>query len=177
MAGGRPSTSDLPGQPFVRLYTVEDAHRLRLADRELTDGTLVPWLVPHQTADRIAVLGKRGGVAIREPEDIEASLARLQESGQLGDDQGGSRRADAARYLGSRWLLRFTWEEKEGRFSVTLPAGARKMELLPSKGGSAVVFVAGSIFEIWRADDWLAYLRSLGFSPDHILGSEDLEDL
>lgn len=177
MAGGRPSSSDPPGQPFVRLYTVEDAHRIRLADKELTDGTMVPWLVPHQSADRIAVLGARGGVAVREPKDVETSLARLQESGQLGENQGGSRRTDTARYLGSRWLLTFTWEEKEGRFSVTLPAGARKMELLPSKGGSVVVFVSGSIFEIWRADEWLVYLRSLGFSPEHILGAEDLENL
>jgi hypothetical protein len=73
--------------------------------------------------------------------------------------------------------LTFTWEEKEGRFSVTLPAGARKMGLLPSKGSSAVVFVSGSIFEVWHADEWLAYLRSLKFSPDHILSAEDLEEL
>jgi len=161
----------------VRLYTVEDAHRVRLADRELTEGMLVSWLVPHQSADRIAVLGKRGGVAVRDPKEVEASLARLGEAGQLEEDQGGSRRADAARYLGSRWLLTFTWEEKEGRFSVTLPAGARKMGLLPSKGSAAVVFVFGSIFEIWHADEWLVYLRSLGFSPDHILRTQDLEDL
>jgi len=177
MSGGRPSTTDLPGQPLVRLYTVEDAHRIRLADKELTDGVLVPWLIPHQGAERIAIVGSRGGVAVRDPKELEAPLARLREKGSLGEEQGGSRRMDAARYLGSRWRLTFTWEEREGRFSVTLPSGARKLGLLPSKGSPAVVFVFDSLFEIWCADDWLAYLRSLGFSPEHILGAEDLEEL
>jgi len=134
-------------------------------------------LVPGRNAERIAVLGRRGGVSVRDRDVVEAAVARLGEFGDLTEEHAGSSRADAARYLGSRWSMTFRWEPGDGRFSVILPSGARTLGLLPSKGEAAVVFVSGSIFEIWHGNRWLAFLESRGLAPDVILEVEDLEQL
>ena len=167
--------TDLPGVPFVRVYTAEET-RLRLTDEELWAGQLVPWLT-GETVERVGVLSRRGGVAVFDAKVVDAAIKRLLESGDLGTGDAGSRLADIARFLGTRWLLTFKWEAKKSCYTLTIPAAARKLGVLPGDGGPVTVFVSGLLFEIWHGNDWAAYLKSLGFSVEQILEIEDLNQI
>ncbi|MDP9120566.1 MAG: hypothetical protein M3O15_04230 [Acidobacteriota bacterium] len=115
-----------------------------------------------------------------DPATVEAAVNRLRESGELGQGEAGSRRADAARYLGTRWLLTFKFESKksgQSLYTVTLPSGARKLGFLPGNEQVGVVFVSGSLFELWRGDKWVAYLKALNLSVEQILEAEDLRQI
>jgi hypothetical protein len=179
MTIGRPPTpTDLPGDPFVRVYTAEET-RIRLTDKELWAGQLVPWL-KGETVQRAGVLSRRGGVMVLDPAEVEAAVKRFRESGELGQEEAGAARADVARYLGTRWLLTFKFEPKKSGqsvYTVTIPPGAKKLGLLPGDGGAAVVFASGSLFELWHGDRWAAYLKALDLSVEQILETDDLHQV
>lgn len=74
-------------------------------------------------------------------------------------------------------MLTFKFESKasgQSQYTVTLPYGAQKLGLLPGEGEAGVVFVSGSLFEIWHGDKWAANLKSQGLSVEGILEAEDL---
>jgi|GEM_PF-6187353 len=154
------------------MYTVEKDARIRLTHKELCDGVLVPWLKPGEKAHRMAVLTEGGGVSVLPPEEVEAALARLLSEGPLRTDASARRKA-YHRYLGLRWMLTFTWSDSH--FSVTLPAGARRLGLLPDIKEAAAVCVSGSVFEIWHGDALLADLGSRGISVEEIRDTDDLD--
>lgn len=158
------------GPPVARVYKVDPSNRVRLSAEELAG--LVPWL-PGETIERVALPGPRGGVIVTLPETIAEALAGLGPR-DLREEDAGTRRADYARFLGMRWPLAFTFEPKGNRYTITLPEGARQFGLLPGPEGSVVVFVSGTIFEIWDKEQWLGYLQaSLRLTIGTIL--EDLE--
>jgi len=177
MTAGRPPDipADLPGDPFVRVYTADEG-RLRLTDKELWTGELVPWLT-GATVQRAGVVSHRGGVTVLDPAEVEAAVRRFRESGELGQDEAATGRADIARYLGTRWLLTFKFETKKSACTVAIPPGAKKLGLLPGNGGAAVVFVSGSLFELWHGDRWAAYLVARGLSVEQVLEADDLHQL
>lgn len=177
-AGRPPIQTDFAGEPFVRAYTAEET-RLRLTDKELWGGQLVPWLV-GETVQRVGVVSRRGGILVLDPAEVDSAVHRLRESGDLSLREAGTRRADAARYLGTRWLLTFKFELKrsgQASYTVALPSGARKLGILPSHGETGIVFASGSLFELWHGDAWTAYLASLGFSVEQILETDDLNQI
>lgn len=156
--------------PLARVYKVDSANRLRLPGEELV--RLVPWLT-GETVERVALPGPRGGVLVTAPQAIDEALARLGPD-ELREEDAPTRRVDYARFLGMRWLLTFTFEQRGNRYTVTLPEGARQFGLLPGPEARVVIFVAGEIFEIWDREDWLRHLRSSqSFTVGGIL--EDLE--
>lgn len=147
-----------PGAPFVRVYKVLDGNRIRLS-REEVEG-LVPWLA-GQTVERVGLPGPRGGVVLLDSEAVAEALAAL-DPASLTEATASTERGDFARFLGMRWPIVFSFEPlgKGNRYSVTLPEGARRMGLLPGLDEEVVVFLSGSIFEIWDKSQWLEYVRS-----------------
>ena len=160
------------GPPIARLYRVEDSNGIRLTGEELKD--LVPWL-SGETVERVAVPGPRGGIIVTTVDVLGQALALL-EPENLQEESAGGRRGDYARFLGMRWPLTFAFEPrgKGGRYTITLPEGARRFGLLPGPEGEVVVFISGMIFEIWDRDDWLKHHKTQALTVDHIL--RDLEE-
>jgi hypothetical protein len=156
-----------PGPPTVRTYKVTEGNRIRIS-REDLEG-LVPWL-SGETVERVAVLGPRGGITVTSPEAVTEALTRLGPD-DLGEESAGTRRGDYARFLGMRWPLAFTFESqgKGNRYTITLPEGARRLGLLPGPEGEVVVFISGSIFEIWDKDQWLTNVKAQGLTVGQIL--------
>ncbi len=68
-----------------------------------------------------------------------------------------------------RWPLAFTFEPQAKRYTLTLPEGARQFGLLPGPEEKVVVFISGSIFEIWTRDHWLKNLTSQALTVENIL--------
>lgn len=157
--------ADPSGPPVARVYTLDPKNRLRLNAEELEG--LVPW-IRGETVERIAAPGPRGGVIVVSPEAITGALARL-ELGELKEDDAGGRHSDYARFLGMRWPLTFTFEPQAKRYTITLPEGARQLGLLPGSESKVVVFISGSVFEIWTRDHWLENLRVQALTVGKIL--------
>ena len=156
----RGAIAEPPGPPIVRTYTVGD-NRIRLESEQLE--ALVPWL-DGKSVTRTAVPGPRGGVIVLPPETVGDAVDRL-EPGSLTAGAAATRRADHARFLGMRWPVTFSFEQKARRYTVGLPEGARQLGLLPSEDDQLVVlFISGDIFEIWDRDDWLEHVRSLALT-------------
>ena len=99
-------------------------------------------------------------------------------SRQIGRQQVRSRIVEYARYAASTWPVSISWEAKARRYTFTLPEGARMLRLAPSRGERAVVFAVGEILEVWPADEWVAYIRTLARDLDEVRESaiEQLAD-
>lgn len=63
---------------------------------------------------------------------------------------------DRRRLLASRWECRL---ERHGQvFRLTIPEPIRRLELLPEKGGSIVLYATEQAIELWKPVDWHSYL-------------------
>lgn len=70
------------------------------------------------------------------------------------------------RFSATRWEV--TLLREQSRYSLTLPEEPRKLDLVPSTGGRAAIFVAGEIMELWRAEKWLDHVRELASDLDRL---------
>ncbi len=63
---------------------------------------------------------------------------------------------DRRRLLASRWECKL---ERHGQvFRLTIPEPVRRLELLPEKGGSIVLYATEQAIELWKPADWHDYL-------------------
>ena len=109
------------------------------------------------TVERVALPGPRGGIILTAPETVLAELEEL-EPRELGEEDALNKLGDQARRLSMRWTVTFSYEAaKGGRYSITLPLGARQFGFLPQAGEEVVVFVSGEIFEVWALVEWNKY--------------------
>jgi hypothetical protein len=150
----RKRITEPPGDPpFARVYKVQSGNRLRI-DKAL-DG-LVPWLGDGKV-ERVALPGPKGGIILTAPETVQAELEEL-EPRELAEEDAANKLGDQARRLSMRWTVTFSYEPaKGGRYSITLPQGARQCGFLPEVGEEVVVFVSGEIFEVWDRNEWRKY--------------------
>ena len=82
---------------------------------------------------------------------------------------------DAARYFATGWNITVSYETVRERFAITLPEEARLLKIVPEEKQVAVVFATGNIFEIWPADDWRTYARSVGLKLTAVTEQADRE--
>jgi len=159
----RKSIAEPPGDPpFARVYTVQTGNRLRI-DKALEG--LVPWLSGGKV-ERVALRGPRGGIILTAPERLEAELEEL-EPRELSEEDAANKLGDQARRLSMRWTVTFSYEPAKGRYSITLPQGARLFGFLPEIGEEVVVFVSGEIFEVWNLAEWRQYHTPQALTASH----------
>ena len=155
--------------------TVEAAHRVRLP-REVAGA--VSWLnAGAQPPECVGVPGRVGGVQVQPLATHEEEVRRFTEA--LGDTPASSSDAaqdwmDVARLLATVWTINISSES--GRFSLTLPEPARRMELLPRAGGTVVVFVFGDVLEVWDASRWHERVRGTAARKEAAIAAA-IEDL
>lgn len=168
--GSRAGSSD-PNGPRSWVLTVDKQHRLRLREEV---ASVVPWLPTDAgTIECLAMVGPAGGLVVS-PADLPKEHAEViiqLRSRQIGRQQVGSRIVEYARYAAATWPVPISWEAKARRYTLTLPEGARKLKLAPNRGERAVVFAAGEVLEVWRADEWVAYIRTLARDLDEVRDS------
>lgn len=134
---------------------------------------LLPWLKTVVSAWGVPT-GDVGGVAVHRPgeEPFPRWLREVLESGELDQIEDEYQRESALRLEGMVWPVSVRISESKargGRYEITLPAEALALRLIPSKRSGrgpredrAVFHVPHeSVFEIWRADDWIRSGRQL----------------
>ncbi len=155
-------------EPFqMWVHTVEKANRLRLShDLAL----VVPWLATETgRIECVCSAGAAGGVCIQPAKAIDATRRSLtthldRRASTPTDDASGW--VALARFLATSWDVPIAIEP--GRFSLTLPEGARKLGLVPAKGQVAVVFAVAGIVEVWPAGEWVQHVRQSAASIDDL---------
>lgn len=136
---------------LVSVVTVAEGHRLTIPG---SIQEAVGWLRSVKTSVP-GVMGWILGVpALRLlPAGKKAEADSL--AGDAGEEVAISLE-DRRRLLASRWECRL---ERHGQvFRLTIPEPIRRLELLPEKGGSIVLYATEQAIELWKPVDWHSYL-------------------
>jgi hypothetical protein len=158
MSRGREPAGGIPAEATLwsSVNKVDPNHRLRWP-KEISQ--FVPWLSAEQKGPIacIATLGPFGGIQIC-PDgrgvEIKRKISTRLKNVPADADEVAEEWVSAARFLATSWKIAIN-VEANGRFSLTLPEDARKLEVVPSAGQAAVTFAVGQIVEVWRHDRWV----------------------
>ena len=155
-------------QIWVR--TVERQYRLRLPEDAVA---AIPWLDANQNKICVGFIGASGQLQIA-PEAPETSAAKRMIA-SLGTspaepNDASTRWADFARFAATQWPTKFLVESGRKRVTLVLPKESRNLDLVPGQGTSVVLFVSGSIVEIWKGPEWVAHMRRLRAHLDELVG-------
>jgi hypothetical protein len=139
---------------------VEPKHRLRLSEEIVS---AVPWLSLSESTKCVAYVGSMSQLQISQ-EPVEPTLEdkldeQLSNFPAIASDASNAWMS-LARFAATTWSVTFTAEPGRKRLTIVLPRAARNLSIVPSVGDSAVIFVSGRIFEIWKAERWLEHVRS-----------------
>jgi hypothetical protein len=154
-------------RPFnVFFPQVDRQQRIRLHS---SIGSIVPWLSgTEKHIECFAHLGSKGGLVIA-PEGVlknhEKVLARISKV-HFSPEETPHEVTEYLRFSATRWEV--TLLREQSRYSLTLPEEPRKLDLVPSTGSRAAIFVAGEIIELWKAEKWLDHVRELGSDLDRL---------
>jgi hypothetical protein len=159
-------TDGLRKRPFnVFFPQVDRQQRIRLHS---SIGSIVPWLSgTEKHIECFARVGSKGGLVIA-PEGVlknhEKVLTHI--SKVLSPEETPHEVTEYLRFSATRWEV--TLLREQSRYSLTLPEEPRKLDLVPSTGSRAAIFVAGEIMELWRAEKWLDHVRELASDLDRL---------
>jgi len=153
-------------EPFrAWVLTVESQHRIRLPKQILET---CKWLETAEEPNNVVVgtISHLGGLRFS-PESARDATVRKELAARLEQSPARSEEAAAAwmdlvRFMATAWPVTIQVERKSERISISLPAEARKLGIVPSAGETAVVFASGEIIEVHKAVDWLKHSQAVG---------------
>jgi hypothetical protein len=137
---------------------VGEQHRIALGNDVVA---VVPWLETGKARSCVAFIGSFGQVQIfPEPPESETRDKLAVELATLPGrpHEAAMNWVTFARFAASTWPVQFTVDK--GRTRFILPEEIRLLGITPSIDSTAVLFLTGAILEVWKADDWVAHIRS-----------------
>lgn len=149
------------GRHFSWVYKVDEDHRFRIGRADVE--RLAPWV--NGEAEYFATPGPAGGITITSREHIDEVLKLGPATLEL--RHARTRAGVHGRFLSMCWPISFSLEND--RYTITLPEGARKFQLVPEKEGLVVAYISGAIFEVWKLTQWNEHRSAEALTAEAIL--------